>query len=93
MYTLNQLLIIDRFWKYIPPIDNDKDWTKDIPHLEDVFRIAEEKLWDDYEIRISNKSIYFFSRSKWAFEYPYKRWTPLLEQPESVLIELLKLFK
>lgn len=101
---ISEIIAIDYerewFYRMIDDWENTFSWSIKwaeilwhIPHLEDVFRVAEEKLWDDYEIRISNKSIYFFSRSKWAFEYPYKRWTPLIEQPESVLIQLLNLFK
>lgn len=86
---------IDTPYNYLRCGDcNPKDVTSitSIPHLEDVFRVAEDN-WaylsiDNFEETISFRK----SRYKELEEIQYNPALPLLEQPESTLQELLKLF-
>ena len=94
MYSLTQLLIIDRFWKYIPPISDDKDWTKDIPHLEDVFRVAEEKWWE-YELLANSEwhELFIYWTLVKLFHTKYNPKLKPYQQTEETMQEILKLFK
>lgn len=72
-----------------------------IPHLEDVFRLARDRkmfYWIKWEY-VKEKEfeyieyIWFSNIDIWEKYIPYNPSIPLLEQPESVLIELLTKIK
>lgn len=78
-------------------IDNNFEILWHIPHLEDVFRVAKEKWWLVNFTTETNELLFYRKDSFWkTTEYKNIAWyktIPLLEQPESVLIQILNLFK
>lgn len=70
-----------------------------LPHLEDIFRVAEEELWkiwvsdvNKIEWAIRGYSIVFI-RPYESWITPYSPTLPLIEQDETTLSQLLSLFK
>lgn len=90
-YTLMQLEAIDIFGKYIPPTSKNKDWTKDIPHLEDVFRVAEEKWGVPVELYYSSEKKYVLWLNE-DISIDYNPFLSLLEQDEKTLKEFIEKF-
>lgn len=101
---ISEIIAIDyeREWFYIMIDDweNTFSWSIKwaeilwhIPHLEDVFRMVEKKRWVMRTWFPDNVLYWFFPKIEETFRITYNPTIQLLEQPESVLIELLNLFK
>lgn len=85
------------FPNVIPVVgDNNFEILWHIPHLENLFQLAEEKGFayialEPAQIRLTK---YFWKdRPEWVHVIPYNPTLPLIYQEESVLIELLTIFK
>lgn len=62
-----------------------------IPHLEDLFRVAEEKGWSYYELFSDRIEFWKAVKRWWHRKIPYNPTIPLIDQPS--LTEIINLFK